>query len=141
MPVWVKGTNIIFFVDKADISVDRWKDVMYGRIVVSYRPEKSEPNCIRLTVGGDRVNYHEDWGTPTTDILTIKLFLNRTISTPGVRFITFNVKYFYLMIHMEQYEYMQLKLANLPKDVIKKYNLRERVTKNGYVYLKISQGV
>ena len=60
MPVWVKGTNIIFFVDKADISVDRWKDVMYGRIVVSYRPEKSEPNCIRLTVGGDRVNYHED---------------------------------------------------------------------------------
>ena len=58
-----------------------------------------------------------------------------------MRFITFNVKYFYLMIHMEQYEYMQLKLANLPKDVIKKYNLRERVTKNGYVYLKISQGV
>ena len=30
-----------------------------------------------------------------------------------------NKKYFYLITPMEQYEYMRLKLADLPEDVIK----------------------
>ena len=42
---------------------------------------------------------------------------------------------------MEQYEYMRFKLADLPEDLIKKYNLRDRVTNDGYVYLKIRQGM
>ena len=36
---------------------------------------------------------------------------------------------------------MRLKLANLSEDVIKQYNLKDRVAKYGYVYLKIRQGV
>ena len=57
MPGRVKGTNTIFFVDKADIPEDLWKDVTYGCIAVSYRPENSDPNYMRLAVRGDRVNY------------------------------------------------------------------------------------
>ena len=34
---------------------------------------------------------------------------------------------------------MRLKLADLPEDVIKQYNLIERVAKDVYVYLKIRQ--
>ena len=56
MPGRVKGTDIIFLIDKADIPVYLWKDVTYGRIVVSYRPEKYDPNRTRLAVGGNRVN-------------------------------------------------------------------------------------
>ena len=73
------------------------------------------------------------------DLLNIKLFLNSTISTPGARFMTPNTKYFYLMMPMERYEYMRLKIADLPKDLVKQYNLREMVTKDGYVYFEISQ--
>ena len=72
-----------------------------------------------LTVGGNRVNYHGYCGTPTTDLLNVKLFLNSTISTPVGRFMILNKKYFYLITPMEQYEYMRLKLADLPEDVIK----------------------
>ena len=97
----VKGTDTIFFIENSDIPADQWKDVTYGCIVVSYRPEKSDPNCTRLPVGGDRVNYPGDCGTPMTDLLTVKLLFKSTISTPGARFMTLDIKYFYLMNPME----------------------------------------
>ena len=114
----VKGTNTIFFVNKALIPENRWKYVTYGRIVVSYRPEKSDPNRTCLTDGGDRVNYPGDCGTLTTDLLTVKLLLNSTISTPGARFITIDIKDFYLMTPMVRCEYMILKLSDLPDNFI-----------------------
>ena len=77
----VKGKNKILFITKEDLPAARWKDVTYGRIVVNYRPEKSDPNRVRLTVGGDRINYPGDCGTPTSDMLTVKLLLNSIIST------------------------------------------------------------
>ena len=36
---------------------------------------------------------------------------------------------------------MKLKLANLPKDIMKQYTLRDKVTKDGYVYLENIQGM
>ena len=54
---------------------------------------------------------------------------------------TIDIKYFYLMTPMAQYEYMRLKLADLPDNVIEQYNLRNRVTKDSYVYLEIRQGM
>ena len=43
MPGQVKGTNTIFFIDKADIPTTRWRDDTYGRVLANYRPEKSDP--------------------------------------------------------------------------------------------------
>ena len=88
-------------------------------------------------VGGDIMNYPGDYGTPTTYLLTVKLLLNSTISTPGARFMTLDIKYFFLMTPMERYQYMHLKVAKLPEDLFEKYNLRNRFTKDGYVYLEI----
>ena len=56
MPRLLEGTDTIFFIDKQAIPVERWKDVTYGRVVVGYCPDNSEPYRTRLTVGGDRVN-------------------------------------------------------------------------------------
>ena len=38
---------------------------------------------------------------------------------------------------MEQFEYMKLKLSNLPKDFIKEYDLTPKVDQNGYVSVEI----
>ena len=35
MPGKAEGTNTIYFIDKADIPDERWKDVTYGRVVVA----------------------------------------------------------------------------------------------------------
>ncbi len=41
IPDVVKGTNTIFFINRADVPSKRWKDVTYGRVIFNYRPEKS----------------------------------------------------------------------------------------------------
>ena len=109
MPGRVKGTNTAFFIHSHEIPTERWRDVTYGRIVTAYRPDKKEPNRTRLTIGGDQINYPHDCGTPTADLLTVKHLLNSTISTPGAKFMTLDIKDFYLNTPLKRYEYLRLK--------------------------------
>ena len=95
----------------------------YGKIVVNYRPEKEDPYIVRLTVDGDRLTCPWDCSTPTVDIITVKLLLNSIVSIPGAKFMSINIKNFYLNTPMPRYEYMRLKLSDLPDDVIRHYNL------------------
>ena len=113
----------------------------YGRIVVNYRPEKSDPNRVRLTVGGNCINYPGDCGTPTADMLTVKLLLNSFISTKGAKFMSIDIKNFYLDTPMARYNYMRLKISDLPQDFIDEYKLHDKTKKDGYVYLEIHKGM
>ena len=61
-------------------------------------------------MGGDRTNCPVDCGTPTAELLTIKLLLNSVISTPGAKFMTIDISNFYLNTPMDRYEYMRMKL-------------------------------
>jgi hypothetical protein len=79
----VDGTDALDFIHPNDVPAERRKDITYARICADYRPEKSDPNRIRITVGGNLVNYPGDVGTRTADLLTVKLLLNSVISTPG----------------------------------------------------------
>ena len=141
MPGLAEGTNTIFFIPKRDVPINRWRDVTYGRIVVNYRPEKSDPYGSRLTVGGDRINYPGDCGTSTVDLLTVKHILNSIISTPNAKFMTIDIKNFYLNTPMARSEFMRLKLNNLPSDVIAHYNLKQKSTADGWVYVEIKRGM
>ena len=79
----------------------------YGLITTLIRPEKIDaPNRTRLVAGGDRVHFPGDAGTPTADLLTIKLLINSIISTDGAKFMTMDIKDFYLNTPMARYEYM-----------------------------------
>ncbi len=75
------------------------------KIGCNYHPEKKDPHHTGITMGGNFINYPDDCGTPTADILTVKLQLNSIISTPNSKFMTIDIKGFYLMMPMECYEY------------------------------------
>ena len=45
-------------------------------------------------MGGDKINCPFDYGTPTAQLLTIKLLLNSVISTPGAKFMTIDISNF-----------------------------------------------
>ncbi|KAL7481813.1 hypothetical protein ACHAW6_007491 [Cyclotella cf. meneghiniana] len=74
-------------------------------------------------------------------MLTIKILLNNVISTKGAKFMTIDIKDFYLCTPMEWPEFMQLKLADIPKDVVTHYKLHALQTSDGYVYIFIQKGV
>ena len=92
-------------------------------------------------MGGNLVNYPGDCGTPTADLLTVKLFLNSIIPTPHAKFMTLNLKDFYLMTPMTRYEYFQMKLELFPHDIINKYDLTNKVDHSGNVHCKVRRGM
>eukprot|EP00804_Cyclotella_cryptica_P019412 CCRYP_006613-RA/>CCRYP_006613-RA protein AED:0.27 eAED:0.27 QI:0/-1/0/1/-1/1/1/0/573 len=141
IPGTIKGTNTIVFIAHNEIPPHRRKDVTYGRIVANYQPEKEDPYRIRLTVGGNRITYDGDCGTPTANMLTTKVLLNSVISTKGARFMTIDIKDFYLNTPIVRPEYMRLKLSIIPDHIIELYKLDKLATTDGYVYVLIQKGM
>ena len=141
MPGRVEGTDMIFFIKKKDVLAHRWQDITYGRIVVSFRPTKDDSNRTRLTMVRDCIVYPRDCGTPTVDLLTVKLHQNITISTKNAQYMTIDIKNFYLNTPMGRFKYMRLKISDIPADVVKHYNLEDKVAPDGWVYLEVHKGV
>ena len=52
-----------------------YKCATYIRIVCANRPEKTIPQCIHWTAGGDRVIYNGNVSTKTADLTTAKCVL------------------------------------------------------------------
>jgi hypothetical protein len=63
------------------------------------------------------------------------------ILTKGAQYCTFNIKDFYLNTPMEQPDYMQMKLSNLPQEFVNLYDLTKIAKGNGYVYIKVQKGM
>ena len=83
----VEGTDTEEFLtldNIRNISADR--KVTYARIVVNYRPHKpNEPNRMRLTVGGNFIEYPGELTTCTADLTTTKIMWNSGIITERVQ--------------------------------------------------------
>jgi hypothetical protein len=92
-------------------------------------------------MGGDRVHYPGDTSTTTANLLSIKIPISSIISTAGAKFMTMDIKDFYLNTPMARYEYMQLRIADMPDKVIEHYNLRDKATPDGYIYCEIQRGM
>jgi hypothetical protein len=59
-----------------------------------------------LVARGEREHYPGNAGTPTADLLTVKIPINSIISTAGKKIMTMDIKDFYLNTPMARYEYM-----------------------------------
>jgi hypothetical protein len=62
----INGTNTCFFVELTNPPKDR--KITYGKIVCEYNPHKKEKERVKLTVGGDRLDYSGEVATSTVDI-------------------------------------------------------------------------
>jgi hypothetical protein len=109
----IPGTDTCFFIRKAQ--VPKHKRATYSQIVCNVRPQKDEIYCTQLTVGGNLINFPGNKSTSTADLLTAKLLINSTISTPGAVFLGIDLASFYLKTPMPEPEYMCLCLDIIPK--------------------------
>jgi len=134
----VKGTNTMFFIPVT--AIPQGRKATYLRVVAAFRPEKANPRRVRWTVGGDKVDYPYDVSTKTADLTTAKLLFNSVLSTPGARFMTADLKDFYLGTPMDRYEYMRIPVDMLPTAIIDQYDLTPLIH-NGHVYVEIRRGM
>jgi hypothetical protein len=128
----IAGTDTCFFINLTNIRKDR--KITYGKIVCDYKPHKKEKECVRLTVGGDRLDYSGDVATSTADITTFKILINSTLSTEDASMMMMDINNYYLGTPLPRFEYMKIVLSRFPKEIIQKYNLNALAV-DGWVYI------
>ena len=137
----VNGTNTILFITKKDVSQDYQKDITYRQIMSDYREGKAEPNRTQLTLGVDRINYPKDCGMAMANLLMVKLLLNIVVSTLKAQYMMMDIKNIYLDTPLKRYEYLQLKLDDMPDDIKRHYKLRGKATQDGWKYVEVRKGM
>ena len=133
----VEGMDVINFI--ARNQVPQGKRATYARYVVDYRPEKDEPWRLRITCGGDRLEYHGNTTTHSASMETIKCQLNNIVSTKGAKAACGDISNMYLGSDLPEAEYVRFLLSLIPEEIIIAYNLRDMATSDGYVYAQVNK--
>jgi hypothetical protein len=135
---YIPVTDKCFFATLKNIPNDR--KITYGKIVCDYKPHKKERERVRLTLGGDILDYSGDVATSTADITTFKILINSTLSTKDAVMMMMDIKNYYLGTPLPRFEYMKMLLSRFPKEIIQKYNLNDLAI-DGWVYIEIRKGM
>ena len=133
------GTGTIHYIKYDNMPKDRF--ATYGKIVCEYKPHKRKKNRSRLVVGGDKIDYPFNLYTPTADITSFKCLINSVLSTQNAKFMTADIRDFYLNTPMSRYEYMKLPIDVIPNEIIEQYNLLPLVHTDNHVYIEIRKGM
>jgi hypothetical protein len=116
------------------------KSFTYANPVVDYRPQKEDPHWIRITAGGNLINYEGNASVRTADIDTAKIHWNSVISTPNAKYMCLDIKTFYLTAALEYFEYMKIPLELFPEWTQEQYNIKE-LALEGWVYIEMIRAV
>ena len=137
----IKGNDVVDFIPYQ--SVPQGRIITYANMVCDIHPLKSEKYRVHLTVGGDRLQYPDDTASPAASLLEAKLLINSTISqsAQNARFMTINIKDFFLQTIMSEAEYMKIHEKYFLADIREQYSIDKLVHVDSYVYCKIKKGM
>jgi hypothetical protein len=135
----VAGTNTFFPINYNDIPVHKHKKISHTLVICEVHPEKDNPNCTQITIGGSQISYPGDVGTNTASLELVKILLNSVLSWKGMQFSTIDLKKIYLDTPMPNPEYVRINMLDIPDKFILEYNLLSR-DREGWVYFEIHQG-
>ena len=94
------GNSTIFFIHPSKIPAH--KKITYGRLVMDIRPLKDEKYRVRITVGGDKLDFCGDASSVAASLATVKLHLNSVASKKGAKFTTANIEDFFLCLFFDR---------------------------------------
>jgi hypothetical protein len=134
----IDGTNTAFFVELSSITTGH--KITYGKLVCDYKPSKMGKHRVRLTVGGNKLDYNGESATSTADITTFKILINSTLSITDAKNMRMDVKNYYSGKPLSTYEYMCMSISILPDEIIEKFHLL-RFAVDRWVYLEIRKGM
>ena len=71
----------------------------------------------------------------------VKILFNSIISTEKSRFMTGDIKNFYLMTPLKRWEYVKICLSNIPTELIDECQPQKKVTREGHINIEIRSGI
>ena len=115
--------NSLFVLDHNKIKqIPADPTVTYSKIIVEYRPQKTEPNRVRITAGGNLIKYPGELTKRTADLTTSKILCNSIIITINAKHMCVDIKKFYLCALLDRLEYMCIPLSAFLEHTIQQYN-------------------
>jgi hypothetical protein len=108
----IQGTNTRFLIELKNIPKTR--QITYGKIICDCKPHKKGNKRVRLTVGGDKLDYSGEVATSTADITIFKILINSTLSTKDVEIMMMDIKKYYMGTPLPRYKYMRMLLSRFP---------------------------
>jgi hypothetical protein len=148
-PLWVDGmsleigkllgTETIRFIPVTEIPTGT--RITYAKIVCADRPEKENPIRVRLTIGGNLITYDGTTCTKAAEMPTVKIFINSVLSTPHAKFMTLDLKDFYLntaRMPDKDFAYMKLPTNILPPHILNEY---KQMIHKDHIYVEVSKGI
>jgi len=94
--------------------------------------QKEDPNRVRITAGGNLIDYPHELTTRTAALTTTKLMWNSVISTEGAKYVCTDAKNFYLTAPLDRHEYMRMPIDIFPQEFIDQCGLADKVH-NGFL--------
>jgi hypothetical protein len=119
-----------------DVQRHKGQKHTYALIVLDYRPQKADPNQIRIMAGGNLIKYNDELSGQTADVTTAKLHWNSVISTENARYICLDLSLFYLTANLDYYEYIKMPLHLFPQWIIDQYDLNTHEV-DGMVHIEM----
>ena len=137
----IKGTDTIDFISRQQVLND--KDVAYDTFVYDYQLLKQEAYIIHIMVEEDRLSCAEDARSPASNLLETNMLINNIISDAnrGVRFMSLNIKDYFLAIPIRDPEYMRVLCKYFLQDVRDQYRLDLKVIPSGWIFIEIKKGM
>ena len=134
------NTDTIRVIDKSDIPQKRTIAYYNPQVKIKTTSDGKTIFRVRGTIGGDKIDYPGLVAANTADLKTIKLLINSTISTKGAKFMTLDIKDFYLGTTLPRKEYMRISTKQISTKYVQEHNL-EGMCADGYYYVEISKGI
>ena len=141
IPNRITGSNTINFIHKN--AIPKNKKVTYANLVCDFRPHKEEKHRVRLTLGGDKLEYYGETASPAANLLETKILINIVISDSkkGARFASLDIKDFFLQSTLPEKEYLRIHERYFSPYFRQLYKLQNKINKDGYVYCEIIKGM
>ena len=136
----IEGTGTLFPIRKN--AIPKGRNITYANFICAIRPQKAETHRVRLTFGGDKLDFPGDPSSPAVSLLTTKIHINSTISDAhkGARYCTLDVKDFFLGSPMEYRQYARVHASLIPDEIFLEYPDLV-VETDGYVYIEARKGI
>ena len=125
--------HVMDFDQMRNIPIDRV--VTYARIDVDFRPQKKDPNRVRITAGGHLIACPDELTTRTADLTCSKILWNSVLGTGDAKHAVPDIANFYLGTPLDRYEYMKMPIDFPPPHIKQQYDLESKVYKR-YVWLE-----
>ena len=82
----------------------------YANVICDHRQLKTEKNRVRLTIGGDVLDYTGDASSPAASLIESKILLNSVISDSdkGAMVMSLNIRDFFLQSYLPDAKHLRI---------------------------------